>query len=68
MLCQEPLMDEDEALELLLEANQLTELELFLLETFWTDEPLSLELNRLANQAMQKFLLAQACPPSLSLH
>lgn len=61
-------MDEDEAVEMLMETHQLSDVDLFLLETFWTDGPLPPHLMAQADNAMQRLLLAQANPPTPSLH
>ena len=68
MHCLEPMMDEDEALALLLETNQLTDLELHLLETCEASEHLSPQLQIVSGQAVMKLMLAQALPPTMSLH
>jgi hypothetical protein len=65
----ELMMSEDEALDLLLEMDGLTDAEMFLLESMESDDSLLTdEMVEVRNGAIQRLMLLQACPPTNSQH
>jgi hypothetical protein len=68
MLMHEMMMSHDQAIDLLLETDQLSETEMFLLDLFHSAEDVTPELWTQACQAFRKVLLMQAQPLTPSVH
>lgn len=68
MLMHELMMSESEAIEALLETDQLSETEMFLLESMYEVDEMPEVLWTQAHAANQKVLLMQVLPPTPSLH